>query len=518
MLNVMTFPVVQPILWGDYYRSDPTVLQYINQLFHDLVSGPYLNGMAQYGVRPGQILPPIFIDLKQYPAPAAIWDYDLQSKLLAWFKAGAVKAPAVNQANLLYFILPPTETTLKINNGAGDPIGNGVQGWHDHCKYNSASTFDDVIWATVKTNDRKGASPLNFAQNLGQVVGHECVEAFNDPFDNGRKELGDPCLDNQYTYNGRWPVQQYWSIWDNKCIQGELPPALPRYFQLVSGYEQIFVVGGDGKLWLEQAPFGTAPPKRKLVDDDVMTFQAIDFNTVVVLGSDQNLWLEHSPFGAAPPARQLIDASVLAFQALDGQTILVLGADQKLWLEHAPFGIAPPTRQQIDADVLAFQALDKQTVVILGADRTLWLATGPFGSVPPTRTKIDTGVRNFKALDEYTVFVIATDGTLWFENPPHGTNPLNRIAVDSNVLAIQPTHDNDALWILKNDGALWLLNGRAGSLIAPTRVQVDGNVQAFQAIDTGNVLVLGNDGNLWLEHAPFGQLPPARQLVDGTVS
>jgi hypothetical protein len=517
MLDVMTFPFVQPILWGDYYRSDPAVLKYVEQLFSDLVAGPYLNGMAQYGVRPGHVHAPVFVDMHKYPAPSAIWDYELQDQLLAWFKGGVVKSPGVDQVNLLYFILPPTETTLKINNGPSDPIGNGVQGWHDHCKYNSASTVDDVIWATLKTNDRKGTSPLNSVQNYAQPVGHECVEAFNDPYDNGRKELGDPCIDNQYTYNGLWPVQQYWSIWDNTCIQGERPPIMPRYFQLVSGYEQIFVVGWDGSLWLEHAPFGTVPPGRELVEHDVSTFQALDFSTVVVLRADQNLWLEEAPFGQVPPRRHQIDATALAFQALNADTVLVLGADQKLWLETAPFGSVPPARHQVDANVLTFHALDEEVVVILGSDRKLWLATAPFGSVPPPRVQIDATARNFSAVDQSAIFVIGGDGSLWLEHAPFGQVPPRREEVDTDVLSVVATSTTDAVWVLRNDGTLWLEHGPFGTT-TPNRQQVDAKVQAFHAIDTKNVLVLSDDGNLWLEHAPFAAAAPSRQRVDRTVS
>ena len=53
----------------------------------------------------------------------------------------------------------------------------------------------------------------------------------------------------------------------------------------------------------------------------------------------------------------------------------------------------------------------------------------------------------------------------------------------------------------------------------PGRLPVDGNVQAFQALDANTVLVLGLDGNLWLERAPFGQVPnPGRTLFHSTVA
>lgn len=75
----------------------------------------------------------------------------------------------------------------------------------------------------------------------------------------------------------------------------------------------------------------------------------IDF--VWVLGTDGKLWLEQGPFGHVPPQRQQIDGNVRAFQPLDLQHVLVLGTDGKLWLEQGPFGHVPPQRQQIDGNV-----------------------------------------------------------------------------------------------------------------------------------------------------------------------
>ena len=67
------------------------------------------------------------------------------------------------------------------------------------------------------------------------------------------------------------------------------------------------ILGTDGNLWLEQAPFGTVPPKR---DGNVMEFAASDSQNVLVLGADGKLWLERAPFGKVPPARQLVDGTV----------------------------------------------------------------------------------------------------------------------------------------------------------------------------------------------------------------
>ena len=78
---------------------------------------------------------------------------------------------------------------------------------------------------------------------------------------------------------------------------------------------------------------------------------------MIVLGTDGNLWLEYAPFGNVPLGRQQVDANVQDFQGLDNQTILVLGTDGNLALERAPFGNVPAGRQQVDGNVRAFQGL-----------------------------------------------------------------------------------------------------------------------------------------------------------------
>lgn len=68
--------------------------------------------------------------------------------------------------------------------------------------------------------------------------------------------------------------------------------------------QQIFVLGSDGNLWLEDGPFGKQiPPPRVQVDGSVnlnAAFQAFFWNEVFVCGSDGNLWLEQGPFGTVP--------------------------------------------------------------------------------------------------------------------------------------------------------------------------------------------------------------------------
>ncbi len=320
--HIMPNPVVVPILWGHDYVANPNTTALVEQMVSDLVTGPFMNGLAQYGVRRGRIAKPIIIDDNNPPATVTYVDTnnklkdDITKKLISWINAGLVPplppAPGINQ---FYLIIPPSETTPETFLNSGDPIGNGIQGWHNEGVTNPSST-PPYYWAIVKTNDCGNPNTgIIFVNNFAQKVAHELAEQFSDR--NGTfQEIGDPCLNNGDTYRG-WAIQKYFSVWDHGCISGYLPPPMPRSFQTVDAYRHIFVLGTDGNLWLEQAPFGKVPPARVQIDGNTFTFQALDLNTVLVLGTDGNLWLEQAPFGKVPPARVQIDGSVQTFQGLE---------------------------------------------------------------------------------------------------------------------------------------------------------------------------------------------------------
>ena len=248
--------------------------------------------------------------------------------------------------------------------------------------------------------------------------------------------------------------------------------------------EQIFVLGTDGNLWLEQPPYGWPPPLRTPVDGNVdlfAAFQAISANEVFVCGSDGNLWLERGGFGqvplpdtsAFPPdsgQRYQIDGSVGVFQVMTAGEVFVLGQDGNLWLEFG-FGTTiptvPPPRYQVDGNAIGFYALSLQEVFVLGSDGNLWQELGSFGTVPlPScngqgfgcRNQVDGNVRNFWPVDSNNVFVLGTDNKLWLEFGPFG------------------------------------------QLIPPRRVPVDDNVDFATPLSAGDVFVLGLNGNLWREH------------------
>lgn len=516
--HIMPNPRVVPILWGHDYVANPATTKAVEQMVSDLVTGPFMNGMAQYGIRRGSTVTPVIID-DQNPSATIVYtdSHDnfvdqITKQLISWIKGGIVPPPlSDSDINTMYLIIPPAETTPEMFNGAGDPIGNGVQGWHNEGATNPGPPT--YYWAIVKTNDCGPPSGgVTFVNNFSQKVAHELAVQFVDR--NGTfREVGGPCLSNPETYRG-WQIQKYWSDWDNGCINGDQPPLMPRSFQTLDGYQHIFVLGTDGNLWLEQPPFGNPPPSRQQIDGTVFTFQALDNHTVLTLGTDGNLWLEHGPFGTVPPNRQRIDGSVQAFQGLDAQTVFVQGLDGKLWLENGPSGQVPPPRVQVDGNVKGFMAVDENHVYVLGTDGKLWLEQGPFGTVPPSRQLVTTDARGFRAMAlQDWVWVLDNEANLWLYSSPFGNT---RQQIDGDVLGFQPIDVNHVI-VLGTDGKLWLEQAPSGH-VPPSRQQIDANVMEFTATGENNVLVLGTDGRLWWEQAPWNAVPPQRQLIDGTVA
>jgi hypothetical protein len=135
--HIMPNPRVVPILWGHSYVKYPAFTASLSKFFNDIVLGPYMNGLAQYGVSKATLHATIVIDEPNAPkkityqnAAAPATD-DITPRLVEWINAGTVPAPTSStDNNTLYLILPPTETTVIYQSGS-DLIGNGVQGWHN---------------------------------------------------------------------------------------------------------------------------------------------------------------------------------------------------------------------------------------------------------------------------------------------------------------------------------------------------------------------------------------------------
>ncbi len=50
LAHIMPNPSVVPILWGHDYVANPATAKAVEQMVSDLVTGPFMNAMAQYGI------------------------------------------------------------------------------------------------------------------------------------------------------------------------------------------------------------------------------------------------------------------------------------------------------------------------------------------------------------------------------------------------------------------------------------------------------------------------------------
>jgi hypothetical protein len=232
LAHIMPKPVVVPIFWGHAYAAHPATAKRLETLISDLVTGPYLNVLAQYGVQRGSMAKPIIIDDIGAPATLTYTDTNdtlvdqVTQKLISWIDVLAVPPPpSPTDVNHLYVILPPTHTTLFYHNGS-DTIGQGVQGFHSAGRTNPAGP-PAYNWTIVKTNDKGDPATTVFVDNLAQILGHEIAEQCAD-INGSWGEVGDACNNTLVTYRG-WPVQQLWSDWSGRCENGDSPISLKTF-------------------------------------------------------------------------------------------------------------------------------------------------------------------------------------------------------------------------------------------------------------------------------------------------
>ena len=140
--HVMGNPHIVVIFWGHDYETNSDDVSAVEQLITDLVTGPFMNGLVQYGVGRGRVAGHFVIDTnKDHPAPTTLNEKQAQAKIISWIKTGTITiAPSVDEANLLYFLFPPTTTQLTMSDGT-----KGFCGYHLHGKYNGTSHNDDLF-------------------------------------------------------------------------------------------------------------------------------------------------------------------------------------------------------------------------------------------------------------------------------------------------------------------------------------------------------------------------------------
>ena len=238
--HIMPNPKVIVILWGHFYVENSDAKHTVEQLVGDIVSGKFMNGLAQYGVGRGTLADVIVIDTDDSsPAPASLSHPDIQNQLAQWLLSGRVApAPGPDEKNLLYLVFPPTTTILA-------PPKSGFCGYHAHGSFLTVGVYN-LIWATFRTHKATPTSGDALIRSIAYCISHEMIEAFTDRDGDGYRtendcEIGDLCeafgspsgKATTVSYQGFW-VERYWSNWDHGCIHGDSPVRLSTFLKHVS--------------------------------------------------------------------------------------------------------------------------------------------------------------------------------------------------------------------------------------------------------------------------------------------
>jgi len=246
-------PAVYVLFWGNYYETTPDAMTYGVQLVTDLVTGPFMNNLAEYGIGRGSVVGHGKYDAN-VPAPDTA---DLDT-VKTWLKKSIKEtSPAVNERNRVYLIFAPPTTLLTLkSDGTILTSDEDFGGYHQWDKYHDDSNEPDVFFGIIPTKiyppTKKAAEILKSGASLigyvSEAVGHELVEIFTDRDGNGfvstecqkRKtcEVGDLCETERNTYHNfdsgqDWTVQKYWSNWNSACVDGNQPVSLTNFLKAI---------------------------------------------------------------------------------------------------------------------------------------------------------------------------------------------------------------------------------------------------------------------------------------------
>jgi hypothetical protein len=220
------------ILWGRFYADHSDALTYARALCSDIVSGPYLNGLAQYGVGRGSVGGGGNVDDPNPPTSLNEDGVRNRIKDLVGGPGGWGERPAIDETSLLYVLFLPPETTPTITSGKDDFCG-----YHRSTKLNDKSQHDDVFYAVIRTDKADRTSGESLIRGVSYCVSHEIAEAVTNRdgrgYQKGPCEIGDLCeWQGNHPYRG-WQVEKYWSEWDHGCVNGENPVSIRGFLAAV---------------------------------------------------------------------------------------------------------------------------------------------------------------------------------------------------------------------------------------------------------------------------------------------
>jgi hypothetical protein len=200
---------VMVICWGRFYKDNPDAVSSAFALCRDLVTGPYFNGLAQYGVGRGSMAGIKTID-DTFPPPI-LNEEGVRARIMS-FVGNSVPGPAMDETSLLYVLFPPPQTTLTISSG------KGFCGYHKSAKFHFESQHDDLFYAVIRTDTKLPIAGEELIKRVSYCVSHEINEAVTSRdgrgYHKGSCEIGDLCEADSsgkiftYPYRG-WNVERY---------------------------------------------------------------------------------------------------------------------------------------------------------------------------------------------------------------------------------------------------------------------------------------------------------------------
>jgi hypothetical protein len=240
---IATGAPVQLIFWGSLWNqpsTSPSTGDIINAV-QNLLAGPFLSGLRQYGIDRSPFRGAIVVTSPEPPAlPNTFSDAggDIEDLVNALINDGHFPEPDEDGGRNIYCVVMPPNTKY---NGP-----DGVIGAHSHFSSGSIIDVDNACYAWI------GNAAL---ATMTKAFGHELGETCTDPEGDGwtideapptQNEIGDICNLNFGTVNGV-TVEPYWSIFDKACI---LPTSFSVRRALASAGKKL---NGKGLLSLQSS-------------------------------------------------------------------------------------------------------------------------------------------------------------------------------------------------------------------------------------------------------------------------
>lgn len=158
---ILKTPIAQAVFWGADWKALAPLEQRLAELVDLLISGPFMQPLAQYGVERGSAHEaPALLDQVPLPAPGKILDDDQLRQFLAdQARSGRMGLAPVTDGRLYVVFLPPGQKITYIY----DTL-SALNGYHDADATAAPNVYYAVILlpsGTTKSIVERAALPLS---------------------------------------------------------------------------------------------------------------------------------------------------------------------------------------------------------------------------------------------------------------------------------------------------------------------------------------------------------------------